>query len=66
MGGGLQKSGQTRTWGGGVLLNNPDDKNKNTDKSKIAYIFKACWMSKGERGHQIRTMTDKGEGSKKI
>ena len=34
--------------------------NYNNDKSKIAYIFKACWMSKGEGGHKIWTMTDKG------
>ena len=26
------------------------NKNKNNDKSKIAYIFKACWMSKGGEG----------------
>ena len=46
-----------------VFLRKISEINSNNDKSKIAYILKACWMSKGGGGgsHQIRTMTDKGE-----
>ena len=36
----------------------------NNDKSKIAYIFKACWMSKGGGGESPNSDND-GQGGQK-
>ena len=35
-----------------VFLRRTSEINSNNDKSKIAYIFKACWMSKGGWGER--------------
>ena len=45
-----------------VILRRTSEINNNSDKSKIAYIFKAiAGCPRGEGDHQIRTMMDKGE-----